>query len=348
MSELPYTIPLWYRWLEKNWLLVPIGLIFVMVVAGIATYALNASGDLSFQRDSYIALPGNPSRFDYQNLDAQTGLLFITHTGDGMITVFDTVSTKVVANIPGIPDVKSALAVSNVGRIFATDGRDNLVYVMNEHSMRIIAKIPVGDAPDGMVYDPVEQKIFVADGGGQSDGVINVQTEQRIAEIPLGGDAGDVEYDAVSHRIFSLVATLNQLVAIDPRTDKITARYTLPGCQSPNDLLIDEQQRLAFVDCADNATLVMVDMLSMAVIASQSVGNNPDLMALDSGWHYLYVASESGVVSVFDEQGRALQRVGEGYVAEGAHSVAVDLKTHDIYFPLQNVNNSPVLLVALF
>jgi DNA-binding beta-propeller fold protein YncE len=102
------------------------------------------------------------------------------------------------------------------------------------------------------------------------------------------------------------------------------------------------------VDCADNATLLLVDLASMRVVSSQPVGNNPDLMALDSAWHELYVTSESGVISVFNVHGRTFTKVNEGYVAPGAHTIAVDQETHYIYSPLQNVGGKAILRIALF
>lgn len=334
----------------KYWVLIPLALIVVIALVILETVVLNliSSPDLPLKDTVDIPLAGSPSFFDYQYLDNQTGFLYLTHTGDGALTVFNTVTNRMIANISGIPDIHGVVAVSSVGRAYATDGDDNLVYVIDVHAMRIIAKIPVGDGPDGLIYDPDDHKIFVADEAGQSDGVIDVQTDKRVAEIPLGGDAGDIEYDAVSHHIFSVIETLNQVAVIDPRTYKVIAHYALPGCQSPNDQLIDGQQHLEFIDCADNATLVMVDLQSMTVISSQTIGNNPDLMALDTGFHYLYVASESGVVSVFDEHDRMLRKVAEGYVGEAAHTVAVNQKTHAIYLPLQNFNNQPTLLIAQF
>jgi hypothetical protein len=58
----------------------------------------------------------------------------------------------------------------------------------------------------------------------------------------------------------------------------------------------------------------------------------------------LYVASESGVVSVFDEHGAGLEPVGE-YDAPHAHSIAIDPATHRVYLPLENVNGKPVLRI---
>jgi hypothetical protein len=71
-------------------------------------------------------------------------------------------------------------------------------------------------------------------------------------------------------------------------------------------------------------------------------------MALDTSLHYLYVGSESGVVAVFDEHARTLQKLNQGYAGSDAHSVAVDPTTHYIYLPLQNVSGKPILRIALF
>jgi len=46
-------------------------------------------------------------------------------------------------------------------------------------------------------------------------------------------------------------------------------------------------------------------------------------LAYDDTLKLLYVASESGVVSVFEEQGKKLTKIGEGLLARNAHSVAV-------------------------
>jgi YVTN family beta-propeller protein len=332
-------------------LLVALGLLGVVLLMGslgfVVIHKLKPA-PLPLQIIAEIPLTGGANRFDYTYLDPHTRLLYLTHSASNTVIIFDTVSRKIVADIPGIPDVHAVAVAPDLGRVFATSATANQVVVIDAHTYAITARIPVGNSPDGLIYDQADHKLFVAVEAGQTDAVIDARTEQRIAEIPLGGDAGDIEYDAVSHRIFAVVATLNQLVTIDPVIDKIIARAALPGCQRGQDLVLDELQRLALVDCADNAALLMIEMTSMRVISTQSVGKNPDLMALDSGWHYLYVASESGVVSVFDEHGRTLKKVNEGYVDPGSHVVAADQDTHYMYLPLQNVGGRPILRIALF
>ena len=68
------------------------------------------------------------------------------------------------------------------------------------------------------------------------------------------------------------------------------------------------------------------------------------MLAFDPGWRRLYVASESGIVSIFDDGERGLTAVGQ-YEAPHAHSVAVDPATHRVYLPLENVDGKPVLRI---
>lgn len=49
----------------------------------------------------------------------------------------------------------------------------------------------------------------------------------------------------------------------------------------------------------------------------------------------LYVASESGGIAVFVERGRRLVKLGQAVPAPSAHTVAVDPRTHLVYFPLE-------------
>ena len=124
-------------------------------------------------------------------------------------------------------------------------------------------------------------------------------------------------------------------------------RYTLSGCSEPHGLLIDSEHRLAFVACEENAKLTVFDLDSKSVTATHTVGSHPDVLSFDKGFTRLYVSSESGVISMFDEQGRNLEKIGEGFLAPNAHSVAVDSRTHRVYFPLQNVSGKPVLRIAV-
>ena len=54
--------------------------------------------------------------------------------------------------------------------------------------------------------------------------------------------------------------------------------------------------------CDGNATLLSVDIGSGQVTGTYPVGDAPDVLAYDAGAQRLYVAAESGVVTVLDRQ----------------------------------------------
>ena len=93
-----------------------------------------------------------------------------------------------------------------------------------------------------------------------------------------------------------------------------------------------------------SATLLVVDLRMMQVVSTQRVGDDPDVLAFDPGLGRLYVAAESGTVSVFRVQGRTLVREGELRMPH-AHIVAVDPATHLVYVPLENLGGRPVLRI---
>lgn len=293
-----------------------------------------------------IVLPGAANRFDYASIDSKRHLLFIAHLGSGSVIAVNLKTERVIGDIRDVPDVHGVLAVPEIGEAFATATGRNRLDVISERSLRVIAHAPAGVYPDGMAYAPDVHEIFISDEIGGTETVVDTRTDRRVATIPMGGQVGNSQYDPVTHRIYADVQTRDQIVAIDPRADRIVRRYSLPkSCHHDHSLLIDAAARLAFVACDGNARLLVVEMRNMRVLAVRAVGRDPDVLAFDAGLHRVYVASESGVVSVFELERRRLRLLGRKFLADEAHSVAVDPETHLVYFPLQNVNGHGVLRV---
>jgi DNA-binding beta-propeller fold protein YncE len=264
--------------------------------------------------------------------------------GAGRLLVFDTKSNRVVANLPGFPGITGVLAVPTLGRVYAAVTGRHEVVVLESATLRTRARISGIRFPDGIAFASEAGRVFVSDESGRQDLVLDARGDSAVGSVALGGEAGNTQYDSVGKRIWVAVQTRNQLVAIDPASARIVGRYDLPGADHPHGFAIDAPQRLAFVSCEGNARLLVVDLNTMRVIEKHDVGGDPDVLAFDAGLNRLYVASESGVVTVFQERGRALVRLGE-YRAAGAHTVAVDPATHRVYLPLKDVKGGPVLRI---
>jgi len=294
-----------------------------------------------------IPLTAGTTRLDYQSLDSSTGNLYIAHLGSDLMTVFDVNKQTIVADVKDLRRVHGVLAVPELHRVYASATGTNELAVIDEQSLAVVARVPAGDYPDGIAYAVKDNKIYVSDLHGKTDTVIDAKTNKVVATVQLGGGAGNSPYDATANRIFVAVDGREELVEIDPSTDQIAGRYPLTGCKGSHGLLIDSENHLAFAACEGNSKLVVFDLQSKKATATLSVGADPDVLAFDAGLHRLYVSAESGVISIFDERGRGLEKVAEGFFAADAHTVAVDSRTHRVYWPLQNVNGKPVLRITI-
>jgi len=309
-----------------------------------ASAASSPAGGTILQLVADVPLPGSPSRFDYQSLDGTTGRLAIAHMGDGHVIVFDTKTRQVVGSV-GVSTPTGVLLVPELGRLFAAAAGSHTVAIIDATSLGLIAQTGQIGFPDGLAYAPAVKQVFVSDESGGGELVIDATSNTAVTTIDVGGDAGNTHYDPGSGCILVAVQSQNQLAVIDPTTDRLVGRFDLDAdCQSPHGFLIDAPRRQAFVTCEDNALLLVVNLETMQVTATYPVGDGPDVLAFDPGWRRLYVASESGSVSVFNEQGTGLQSIG-AYQAPHAHSIAVDPSTHLVYLPLESIDGKPVLRI---
>jgi DNA-binding beta-propeller fold protein YncE len=302
-----------------------------------ATLPLQVVGD--------YPLPGATTRWDYLSLDSARSRLFVAHLGDSAVVVLDTKSKGVLATIGGIGHVHGTLVVPELGRVYASATATNEIVAIDAATLEIVARIPGGVYPDGIAYAPEVGKLYVSDETGGTETVIDARSNQRIATIELGGTVGNTQYDPVSKHILVNVQGRGTLVEIDPRTDKIIDRIPLPGADGNHGLLIEPKLRLAFIACEDNSRLLVLNLKTKQLVANFEVGRTPDVLGYDPDLNRLYVASESGVLSIFKVEAASVTKIGEGVVGPNAHSVAVDPATHEIYFPLKDVDRHSVMRV---
>jgi DNA-binding beta-propeller fold protein YncE len=331
------------RWL---WLTAAIAAVAVAAVVAVAVWhrpppqvalPLRAAGE--------IPLPGDSSRFDYASLDPGRGLLFVAHLGASEIIEIDVNAGSVVRVIHGIDQVHGVLVVPERRRVYATATGANTMLVLDENTGAQLAHAPTGEYPDGLAYDPIHATVWTTNETGGTETVIDADTGQVRGTVQLGGEAGNVAYDLQSHRMLADVQTRNELAVIDPASLTVTRRLALPGCDHPHGLGLDPAHRLEFVACDGNATLLTVDLNTWHILAAQRVGDDPDVHAYDPPTGLLYVAADSGWLTILDEHDLPLNVAGRAFLAVGAHVVAVDPTTHRSFYPIpQGRNGGPELL----
>jgi DNA-binding beta-propeller fold protein YncE len=337
------------RWRSRWTLLVAV--ILVVVVASVVTALVLRSRQqpatlpLALRTVGEVGLPGDTSRFDYASLDAQRGLLFIAHLGASEVVEVDIRAHRVVRTIGDLSQVHGVLVVPALHRVYATATGSNTVVSLDEDTGAALSHSPTGDYPDGLAYDQHRNAVWTTNETGGSETVIDVGTGAVRGTVPVGGDAGNVVYDPIADQMLVAVQGRNELAVIDPASLAIIRRVSLPGCEHDHGLALDPGNRLAFVSCDGNATLLTVDLGTWQIAGTTTIGQDPDVLAYDQQAHRLYVAAESGTVTVLDQRGRAVAVVGSGHLADGAHVVAVDPATHHSFYPIpQGSDGRPALL----
>jgi len=305
-----------------------------------------ASSRLPLTTVADAPLPGHATRWDYASLDAKRHHLFLAHLGDSAVVVFDTAQRKAIATIPDISHVHGVLYVPQLDRVYASATGMDQVVAIDAKTFKIVARMPGGDYPDGMAYAPGVHKLYVSDEHGGTDTVIDTASNTRIATIPLGGEVGNTQYDPMSRHIFVNAQTRDQLAEIDPATDKVVRRIDLPGAAGNHGLYIDAPARLAFVACEGNDKLLVLDLVSRKVLTTFDVAKDPDVLAFDPALGWLYVAGESGQVSLFKVQGKTVSTLATAWFGSNAHVVAVDPATHEAFFPLKPPRGTPMLRIT--
>src|SRR4029079_10177230 len=168
---------------------------------------------------------GPANRFDYQSFDPSTGRIYMNHMNAGRTVVFDADSSRVIAEIDGFPRATGVWSVPAHHQVYVSAAGAHEVAIVDDRTLKITSRVGGIRFPDGIAYAPNADKVFVSDESGGADMVIDAKTGAKRTMIDLGRGAGNTHYDSVSHCILVAVQTKNQMVAIDPISEKIVQRY---------------------------------------------------------------------------------------------------------------------------
>ncbi len=292
-----------------------------------------------------IPLSGGANRLDYQDINYDNNRLYVSHLGSNMVHVFDLTNQKIIKDIPLASSPYGILVVPQLHTVYVGIGGNGQVAVIDENSLQVTKYVQAGTTPDGLGYDPIHNKVFVTNENSGNITVIDAKTNERIKDIPVGGGVGNTHYDSVSKLIYTVSGDDNTLVEIDPSNNKVVNNYPTTGCGHPHGFLIEETTHYALITCKSNDAFIVFDLTAKKIISKDTTGSGADVLAFDSGLRRLYVAAESGVVTIFSVGKNNVKKLSEGRLANGAHTVSVDKNTHYVYIPLENVDGKPILRI---
>jgi DNA-binding beta-propeller fold protein YncE len=268
--------------------------------------------------------------------------------GDSEVLVVSLADGSVQRRVPNVATVRGVAIGDTANRLFASAAASNQLVTIDAITLGEIGRVTTGNAPDGIAWDALDQLVGVSDQGIGAISIIDGAGTGADSQVALGTETGNVAFDSPRHLFWITVVRSgqpDQLVSVDPVMHIVRDRIDLPGCSGAHGLRLHPNGQSALIACENNNVLARLDLASRAVVTSP-VGGGPDVLSIDPGLLWLYVAAESGDLAVFDIGQPGLVTIDFEHPGDNAHSVSVDPATHRVFFPLMSgPNGTPVLRI---
>lgn len=282
--------------------------------------------------DQTISLTGNNS-YDYAFIDQSHHVLYASH--HNAVNVVDLRSGKQVAVIGNMKGIHGIAVINSLHRGFISDGKGSAVIAFDTRTYKTIKVIPItGKDADCIIYDPFSKKIFVFEGDDNAAVVVDPQALKQTGSIALGGAPEFAVADG-NGLIYNNLEDKSSLNVIDTKTLKILKNYPLNPCGGPTGLALDKSDKRLFTVCRENKGMSVVDISSGKVIKTLPIGAGVDAVIYDPGSRLVIASNADGTASIFKQNNpdsyTLVQTLKTQYWAK---TMAIDLSTHKIYFPV--------------
>lgn len=297
-----------------------------------------------------IELPGEPGkRFDYLKVDTKDNYLLSAHLGANQLYIIDLAKDKLLKTVLDTPGIEGVEYVPELDKVYTSNWRDKTIGVIDLKQMKVIKKIPALNKPDGSAYASSFQKLYVSDEKGQALIVIDVKHDTVVKTLNFDSETGMVRFDPVAKKIYLNLQDQNLLAVIDPATDKVEEKFSIGKCQGNHGMALDSENHLVFLACEENNIISVFDLNQHKTVAELPVPAGVDVIEFDPGLKRLYAACYSGSISVIQESSASsFKKIEDFKVQPKVHSLAVNLKTHRVYVPLEEEDGKKVSKMYIF
>lgn len=271
---------------------------------------------------------GGEGGWDYLTIDPEARRLYISRSTHVMVMDADT--GKVVGDIPDTEGVHGIALATDCGRGFTSNGRAATATMFDLKTLKVIGTVKTGEGPDAILYDPATKRVFTFNGRGNSATAIDAAAGTVAGTVELGGRPEFAAADG-SGRVFVNLEDKSEIVALDSKALKVTARWPIAPGEEPSGLSIDVKNHRLFSGC-HNKMMAIVDTESGKVVATLPIGQGVDATAYDPATSCAYASNGDGTLTVIHEDDPATFKVLENVATQrSAKTMALDPKTHEVF-----------------
>jgi len=309
--------------------------VFVLV-CNLAVLRTDAAG--SYHLIKTIKASGSQDTWDFQTIDQEGRRLYVSHLNDVIVINVDT--GEVVGKIPKTSGVHGVAVAPEFGRGFISVGHTDSVVAFDLKTLAKIGDIKIGKNPDAIVYDPASKRVFSFNGDSGDATVIEASTGKVSGTIDIGGKPEAAAVDGVGN-VYLDIVDKNLVLQINSRTMQVQHRWPTTPCDRPTSLDIDTRNFRLFIGCR-NLMLGVYDSRDGHFVTNATIGDNVDTTAFDPATGFIFSSTGDGIVTIIHEDTPDKYSVAEVLKShDGSKTMALDLKTHQIFVPSGDVRFLP-------
>jgi DNA-binding beta-propeller fold protein YncE len=301
-----------------------VGLLVTTLAAGAAPGA-RAQDYKVLQR----ATLGGEGGWDLLTVDPAAHRLYVSRGTRVMVIDADTL--KDVGEIPGTAGVHGIAIASDLGRGFTSNGRTGSSTVFDLTTFKAVGEVKTGENPDMILYEPKSHRVLAFNARSKDVTVIDGKAGTVAGTIALEGQPELAVHDDKG-TVFVNLEDKSEVVALDPVSLKVKARWALAPCEEPTGLAIDRAHRRLFAACA-NKMMAVMDADSGKVVTTIPIGQGPDGAAFDADRQLAFSPNgRDGTVTVIHEVGPdKFEVVQTVETSKSARTLDLDPRSHKLY-----------------
>lgn len=207
--------------------------------------------------------------------------LYIANEDDNLVTVVDTQTHKVLAEIP-VGVEPEGMGVSPDGKVVInTSETTNMAHFIDSESFEIFANVLVDSRPRFAQFNDAGTKLYVSSEIGGTVSVIDPATQQITKKIsfeipgvlPEAIQPVGVRVTADGSKVFVALGPANRVAVIDGETDEVQD-YLLVG-QRVWQMAFTPDEKYLFTTNGNSNDVSVIDVAALKVVKSVPVGQQP-------------------------------------------------------------------------
>jgi DNA-binding beta-propeller fold protein YncE len=282
---------------------------------------------------------GGTGGWDFLSVDEKRHRLYVSR-GDH-VQILDTVSGKLVGDLPGTAGVHGIAIAEDLGLGFTSNGRSDSVTVFDLNTFAVVDTVKVtGSNPDAILYEPYSKRVLTFNGRSANATAIDAATRKVVGTLALSGKP-EVAVAGRRGQVFVNIEDKNSMAVIDAAAITVSKYWPLGSCDGPTGLAIDRKSNRLFSVC-HNGKMIVVDGSSGSIVKELPIGAEVDGAEFDAELNLAFSSNGDGTVTIVKNGGSGrLAVVDTVSTQKSARTIALDSTTHRIYLPAASFTPPP-------